>query len=498
MSGSVAIHAAFIRGVEAIHVTVEMSMGGGLPGIQIVGMADAAVLEARQRIRCALRSAGFVIPRKNITVNLAPGNIRKIGTGFDLPIAIAILALTGQISISRLEQMLFIGELGLDGTVNGISGEVAYQSLARELNLILVGGWSNQHVPLGICEYRFLKHLSILQVGMPELPYEGTLPKKIKKAPTLDFRDVVGQDLAKRGLAIAATGELGLMMIGPPGAGKTMLAERLTTILPPIDQQRQQEVLRIYSVVGEKMDDVLQNKRPFRAPHHSISLAGLLGGGRPVHPGEISLAHAGVLYLDEFGEWPAHTLQALRQPMEEGAVRITRVDGLYKFPAAFQFVAASNPCPCGYLGDPEIACTCSAGAIDRYQARMAGPLMDRIDIKLMIRRPQAGAVLKGEEGLSTEQLRDQVIMGREFKAWRAQHTNVAASSNTGTGSILDRACLSESAAERVLMLAKHIHLSARGITRLCRIARTIADIDQKQSVLKDHIAEAILYFGRGE
>lgn len=496
MSSSFAVHAAFIRGVEAVPVTVEISMGGGLPGIQIVGMADAAVLEARQRIRCALRSAGFDVPRKTITVSLAPGDVRKTGTGFDLPIAAAILALSGQIPRDRLGAMLLVGELGLNGSVSGVRGEVSYQFLARESQLILLGGWRSAHVCVEDCEYRPIAHLEQLRDGVPGAERRGPISDAAPHAPgaaSIDFSDVIGQDLAKRAFAVAAVGELGAMMIGPPGAGKSMLAQRFPTILPPIDGRYRLEALQIHSVMGEDVAGLLRGRRPFRSPHHSISLAGLLGGGRPVHPGEVSLAHAGILYLDEVGEWSAHTLQALRQPIEDGCVRICRVDGLYSFPAAFQLLAASNPCPCGHLGDPEVACRCSASSIDRYRSRMAGPLMDRLDIKLTVSRPAAGLVVKGEEGLGSADLRLLVDRGRTFRSWRSSRGRDGCLPDTPR-----QVDLSDAARDRLIGLAERIHLSARGINRLIKVARSVADIHQDPRVTQEHIAEAMLYFGRGE
>ena len=295
-----AVHAACIRGVEAIPVTVEVSLAGGIPGIQMLGIPSMEVMESRGRIRCAMRSAGFEIPRSGITVNLAPGDIRKTGSGFDLPIAIAVLAADGQIPRDNLDRCLIAGELGLDGTVLPVKGEVAFQLLARDMGLSFIAGRSDQHVPLAGVDCGFIDHLSQLARGMGEaarhyLDSEGV---EATFEPELDYADVLGQEVAKRGMALAAAGELGLLMIGSPGSGKTMLARRMTGILPELSVEDQQEALCIHSVLGENIDGLLAGHRPFRSPHHSISTAGLIGGGRPVHPGEISLAHGGVLFLD--------------------------------------------------------------------------------------------------------------------------------------------------------------------------------------------------------
>ena len=366
-----AVHAACIRGVEAIHVTVEVSLAGGVPGIQMLGIPSMEVMESRGRIRCAMRSAGFEIPRSGITVNLAPGDIRKTGSGFDLPIAIAVLAADEQIPRDNLDRCLIAGELGLDGTVLPVKGEVAFQLLARDMGLSFIAGRSDQHVPLAGVDCGFIDHLSQLAHGMGDAAWHYLDSEGVEATfePELDYADVLGQEVAKRGMALAAAGELGLL-------------------------------------------------RPFRSPHHSISTAGLIGGGRPVHPGEISLAHGGVLFLDELAEFPTGVLQTLRQPIERGYVRIVRVDGAFTFPSRFQLLAASNPCPCGFLGDREVPCRCSAAMVERYRSKLRGPLADRIDMMIDVTRPDPQVIIEGAEGMSSAELRDYVVRGRAFRAWR--------------------------------------------------------------------------------
>lgn len=484
MSGIVSVAAACLRGVEAFPVTVEVALGGGIPGIHLVGMPDSAVLEARQRIRNALRASGFRLPRQTVVVNLAPGDVRKTGTGLDLPIAAGILAVSGQIPLNGLEDGLLVGELGLDGSVCPVRGEVAYQVLARDLGRLLVGAWDDAaHVPLAGIRCGRIDHLGRLRHGLSgALERYADLGHVPRRPVQPDYSDVVGQEFAKRGLALAAVGELGLLMVGAPGSGKSMLARRLTSILPELDEGTRQEALRIHSVVGEPIEGLLAGERPFRSPHHSASAAGLVGGGRPVRPGEISLAHGGVLFLDELAEFSSSVLDMLRQPLEEGVVRIVRADGVYLFSCRFQLLAASNPCPCGYLGDREVPCRCSPGAIERYRSRLSGPLMDRIDLVIDVARPDPAEVVVGAEGLSSEQMGALVQRGRTFRVWRQ-------------GRFEDPSEAGAEARETAVSLARSGHLSARGVSRLFRVARAIADMEEDAEVGRGHLLEASLYRG---
>lgn len=498
-AGTYAVHAACIRGVEAFPVTVEVSAAGGIPGISIVGMADAAVLEARSRIRCALRATGFDIPRSSFTVNLAPGDIRKTGSGLDLPIAVAVLALSGQIPMSGLDGCLFVGELGLDGAVGGVHGEVAYQLLARDSGLAFVGGLAPGHVGIADVRQGYLSDLGTLRQGIAAalraFPVRAT--GGARAADVLDYSDVLGQEIAKRGIAVAATGGLGMLMIGSPGAGKTMLARRMTSILPPIEERELQQALCIHSVADEPTDALLRGERPFRSPHHSVSAAGLVGGGRPVRPGEISLAHGGVLFLDELAEFSAQTLQMLRQPIEDGSVRIVRADGAYRFPARFQLLAASNPCPCGYLGDREMACRCSDAMVERYRSKLAGPLADRIDLILNVARPDPEVIVRGAEGLSTAAMRAEVERGRAFRAWRERKTSGGEpAAASPLESMTEIYALDDEARETLIGLAHRALLTGRGLKRLCRIARTIADMAESEQVEPGHLLEASMLQGR--
>lgn len=482
------VQSAFIVGANAVPVSVEVVISNGLPGFSIVGMTDVAIQEARERVRAAIRGCGYSMPSEKIVVNLAPGSLKKSGSGFDLPIALGLLIASGQVSKDSVRNKLFVGELSLEGQVRPVAGMIAFQEMAFLNEIELVSGpFCPFPLKDGGCCVSVLHDLGDMRTmsfSSPSMAYDHSAPSK------LDFGDVGGNEQAKRALQIAAAGNHGLLMVGPPGSGKTMLASRLPSILPSLGEREKFESAKIHSIMGESIEDIYRGIRPYRSPHHSATCAGMIGGSNPVRPGEASLAHNGVLFLDEIMEFKPSVLQALRKPLEDGFVYLTRADTRIEMPSRFMLIAACNPCPCGYFGDDRKECICSIAQVNQYQNRMGGPLLDRIDMRLDVWRSDFAQVAAGGSSIGSKRLKEGVERGRRF-AFQRWHESKPAEQPNSVRQLLDACMLTHEAKTFLEGMVDAHAMSGRGISSALRISRTIADIDESTNVEDFHVAEAL-------
>lgn len=498
------VQSASTLGLNGQKIEIEVDMTQGLPGITIVGLPDTAINEAKERIRLGLKNSGIILPQKRFVLNLAPAEVKKIGTAYDLPMAIAMLKALEIMQFPE-QDYIILGELGLDGSIRAVQGILPITVYAKENNI------PNLIIPASNAkEASLVEGINILAIShIQEIidHFDPKIKSTIKPTPAYNFVPTVhtsdidmayirGQKLAKRALEIAAAGAHNVLMTGPPGAGKTLLSRTIPTILPIMDREEVLEVSQLYSIAGSlNSDQPLIISRPFRAPHHTASTISLIGGGSFPKPGEISLAHRGVLYMDEFPEFPRLVLESLRQPLEDRIITISRAQGSITFPADFMLIASQNPCPCGYLTDNDRECICSQAQIVRYQQKISGPLLDRIDMIINIEKVKTEELIQPSEVLeeSSEQIRKRVEKAREIQRQRFKDWNIKTNSSMNIKQIQEICILDKPSQQLLSQAVNKMNLSARAYNRILKISRTIADLSNSPAITITHIAEALQY-----
>ena len=491
-------HTVAFSGVDVLKISTEVQLTNGLPSFAIVGLADKAIAESRERVRAALHSLNMMLPAQHITVNLAPADVVKEGTHYDLPIAMALLAAMDVISAERITPFIMMGELGLDGSIRPVSGVLPAGIAAVNAGMGLIcpseqgkeAGWSGVS-PL-LAPKNLVQLINYLKNNEP-IPVPEATDDSFNETSFMDLNEIKGQEMAKRALEVAAVGGHNLLMVGPPGSGKSMLASRLTTILPPMTKTEILEVSQIHSIAGKLKEGKLITTRPFRAPHHSATTPSLVGGGSMAKPGEISLAHRGVLFLDELPEYARSTLESLRQPLETGYISVSRANAHITYPARVQLIAAMNPCRCGYLGVEGHECARAPKCGVDYLSKLSGPLLDRIDLQVEVPAVKPWELAFVPTGESSAVVRERVRKARAFAGDRFKNTPFFNNAQAD-GAFLEKIAPLDSEALSILQkAAEKLHLSARGYHRVIRVARTLADMNESETITKFHISEALSF-----